>query len=95
MRYYDSSYWTGIVVAWMLRLGLFIGLLAILALAGCSPLGGVSLPTFGKAVPPELLSGGNRETTAGTRNDIPPNNGGCHEKSDSAPYKALERSPAP
>lgn len=84
MPTYDS-YYTGLVVAWLLRCGLYGGLLAIMAIsfAGCS----VPKPTD---ILPRMSAStdiSQREGTQ-TRNDEP-QSGGCHEKSDSSLRKPL------
>lgn len=80
-----DSYRSGLVLAWMLRIGLYVGVLAILAITftGCSvPKPSDILPKI--SADTAISSGeGNR-----TRNDEP-QSGGCHEKSDYSPRKPL------
>lgn len=82
----NDAYTSDLLVAWLFRLGLLCGLLAIMALtfAACS------VPT-----PTDILQkmSANARITGGegtqTRNDEPPS-GGCHEKSDSSLRKPLQ-----
>ena len=77
-----SSYYGDLLVAWMLRIGLLCGVLAILAMTACSmPLdSSISDRISGIAARPPIGVG---EKEARTRNDTP-QQGGCHEKSDSS-----------
>lgn len=76
----DGSYYTDFVVAFLLRLGIVCGLLAIMAMmSGCSPFGSAKeiLPKFSADADISQREGNQ------TRN-YNPNNGGCNEKSDSS-----------
>lgn len=84
-----SSYHTDLLVAWVLRIGLLSGVLACLAMTSCTIRGESTsegrLPPL--ALAPEITQEG---SLAGTRNDTPPNDGGCHEKSDSSLREPLK-----
>lgn len=84
MRPYDT-YRMELLVAFLVRVGLYGGVVAILAmiLANCSP------PTAGDMLkgisPPLAITPGDGSRT---RNDTP-QDGGCHEKSDSSLRRPL------
>lgn len=81
----SDSYYRGTMVAWILRIGLYAGVLAIMAITfvGCS------VPKASDILPSMSASSdiSRREGTQ-TRNDEP-QSGGCHEKSDSSLRKPL------
>lgn len=84
MRPYDT-YRMELLVAFLVRVGLYGGIVAILAmiLANCSP------PSAGDMLkgisPPLAIMPGDESKT---RNDKP-HDGGCHEKSDSSLRRPL------
>jgi hypothetical protein len=84
----NDSYRSDLLLAWVFRLGLYLGIGAILAttLGNCSPLPKTSdiLPSMSAVTLP--VRGAGEE--ARTRNDTP-TNGGCHEKSDLTPREPL------
>lgn len=86
---HHSSYRSDLLLAWLLRVGLLCGVLACLAMTACSVdldrSSGGRLPPL--ALGPEIIQDG---SGAGTRNDIPLNDGGCHEKSDSSLREPLK-----
>lgn len=77
-----SSYYVDLGIAWVFRVGLLCGVLAVLAMTACSLPIDTSMPDrkSGIAVRPPIAVG---EKEAMTRNDTP-QQGGCHEKSDSS-----------
>lgn len=81
----NDAYYRGLVVASMLRVGLLIGVLAVMAITflGCS------VPKATDILPRMSADAdiSRREGTQ-TRNDEPPS-GGCHEKSDSSLRKPV------
>lgn len=81
----NDSYYRGLVVASVLRVGLLVGVLAIMAMtfAGCS----VPNP---RDILPRMSADADISRREGTqtRNDEPLS-GGCHEKSDSSLRKPL------
>lgn len=84
-----DAYMADLVLSGVLRLGLYGGILAILAivLSGCS----ISEPLdllSGRPKVPQSLTGGD---AAGTRNQQP--HGGCDEKSGTTPTESLGRFP--
>jgi hypothetical protein len=83
----NGAYYAGLLVAWLVRLGLYAGIVVIFAtaLAGCNPLRPTDILPSMPAKPP-LVIGEERETSA--RNDSP-QSGGCHEKSDLSLRKPL------
>lgn len=81
----NDSYYRGLVVASVLRVGLYVGVLAILAImSACSPLPKV------QSILPSMSADAdvNRRDGDQTRNDEP-HSGGCHEKSDRSLGKPL------
>lgn len=81
----NDSYYTGLVVASLLRIGMYVGLLAIAALTfACSPNIGP------RDILPRMSAEAdiNRREGNQTRNDEP-QSGGCHEKSDRSLGKPL------
>lgn len=83
MRPYDS-YKADLVFAFVFRVGLYVWILAVLALiAACSPFGNPR-----EIIPPGVISAPQAispvDGVNGTRSDTP-QDGGCHEKSDRTP----------
>lgn len=84
MSTYDS-YYRGAVVAWLLRIGLYGGIMAISAIV----LSGCSVPKPLNILPSMSADADiSRREGHQTRNDEP-HSGGCHEKSDSSLRKPL------
>lgn len=84
-----DAYMADIMVGVVVRIGMYCGILAILAivLSGCS----ISEPLdllSGRPKVPQSLTGGD---AAGTRNQQP--HGGCDEKSGTTPTESLGRFP--
>jgi hypothetical protein len=86
MRPYDT-YRMELLVAFLVRVGLYGGIVAILAtlIAGCSPTSPKDVIPSGMSLPPLAIM---PEVESRTRNDIP-QDGGCHEKSDSSSRRPL------
>lgn len=87
MRPYDT-YRMELLVAFLVRVGLYGGIVAVLAImfAACSPISpGSIFPSTEKILPPLALA---PVDESGTRNGIP-QDGGCHEKSDSSLRRPL------
>jgi len=89
----SDDYYTDLSISWLVRLGMLIGIVAILAivLSGCSRDGSTSVLPFNKVAsdterPPLSLGAGEAGLT---RNELPYNKE-CHEKSDSSLTKTLE-----
>lgn len=84
-----DAYMADLVLSGVLRLGLYGGILAILAivLSGCSNSGPQDLLSGRPAVPRSLTEG----DAAETRNRQP--HGGCDEKSGTTPTWPMERLP--
>jgi len=89
----SDGYFQDLFLSWLLRLGMLIGILAVLAivLPGCSRDGSTSVLPFNTvgteaARPPLNLGAGDASQT---RNELPYNKE-CHEKSDSSLTKPLE-----
>lgn len=81
-----DGYYSDLLVAFVLRSGLFLGIVAILAmvLSGCSRSGPQDILPSMPAVNPQIAEGGEDSQT---RNQIPQR--GCDEKSDSSLKRPL------
>lgn len=86
MRPYDT-YRMELLAAFLVRVGLYGGIVAILAMifTGCSPTSPKDVIPSGMSLPPLAIM---PDVESRTRNDIP-QDGGCHEKSDSSLRRPL------